>query len=371
MDFDNGICCSVVPLYVEPLSDIPLSDMPKTIITIPNSDSCRLILKRILFSRGYNKIKYRASSNNKEDTIYCDGKKIGLLKKQGVGGYSTVMKITFFQDNISIAIKIGKKRSIKIEHYYLSILNESKPDESKPDKSKPDETKPEYIIRSLSPCVVHNNLAAIIMPCYYSDLACLIKSSVFKSLGKDHIKCILLNIFEGLKQVHCLGIIHGDLKPANILINCNPLSSCITDFGLAQKVSEENLDTHVSTRPYRAPEIISCSDEKYSLPADIWSVGCILYELVTGEVLFKGYPCGNLSPPKDQTASRIPLDVKGGVWDLINKEKENHQARSKLCEMKNSDPDLVDLFNQCIEFDQNDRITAQEALNHRYFAGKL
>jgi mitogen-activated protein kinase 1/3 len=359
MDFDNRICCSVVPLYVEPLSDKPLEDMPKTIITIPNSDNCRLILKRILFSRGYNKIKYRASSD-KEDTIYSDDKKIGLLKKQGVGGYSTVMKITFFHGNSSIAIKIGKKRSIKIEHDCLTILNESKPDES----------KPEYIIRSLSPCVVHNNLAAIIMPCYYSDLACLIKSSVFKSLEKNHIKCILLNIFQGLKQVHSLGIIHGDLKPANILINCNPLSSCITDFGLAQKVSEKDLDTHISTRPYRAPEIISCSNEKYSLPADIWSVGCILYELVTGEVLFKGYPCGNLSPPKDKTASRIPLDVKGGVWDLINKEKENHVARSKLCEMKNSDPDLVDLFNQCIEFDQKARITAQKALNHPYFARK-
>jgi serine/threonine protein kinase len=345
---------------VEPLSDKPFSDIPNTIITIPNSDSCRLILKRILFSRGYNKIKYRASSNNKEDTIYCDDKKVGLLKKQGVGGYSTVMKITFFHDNSSIAIKIGKKYTLKIEHDCLSILNES----------KPDETKPEYIIRSLSPCVVHNNLAAIIMPCYDSDLACLIKSSVFESLGKAHIKCILSHIFEGLKQVHSLGIIHGDLKPANILINCNPLSSCITDFGLAQRVSEKDLDTHVSTRSYRAPEIISCSDEKYSLPADIWSVGCILYELVTGEVLFKGYPCGNLSPPKDQTASRIPLDVKGGVWDLINKEKENHQARSKLRKMKNSDPNLVDLFIQCIEFDQNDRITAQEALNHPYFARK-
>jgi serine/threonine protein kinase len=270
------------------------------------------------------------------------------------------MKITFFDDNISIAIKIGEKNNMLREHSFLTELNDKNPDKN----------KSIHIIDSFGECVHHNDLAAIIMPCYDADLASLIRSSKFNGLGPVHVKHILFQIFKGLTHSHSLGVIHCDLKPANILINCNPLSSCITDFGLAQLVSDENLNPHVYSRWHRAPEIISAI-QKYSLSADIWSVGCILYELVTCEVLFPGNPCGNLSPSEDQRVGRIPLNVKDGVWDLINKEKENRVARSKLLNMKNSDPLLVDLFDRCIQFKPEDRITAQDALNHPYFARKL
>jgi serine/threonine protein kinase len=340
-------------------------DMPETLnkmeITPHEKENFRAILEKVLFhTRRHDNIKYLPTIDKKGDTIYSNGKIVGLLRKKGAGANATVMKITFLHDNFSIAIKIGEIRSTLREHRFLTELNDN----------NPDETKSIHIIDSFRNCIIHNDLAAIIMSCYDADLACLIRSSKFDSLKKSDVKYILFQIFKGLTHSHSLGVIHCDLKPANILIRGNHYDVAITDFGLAQLYSKENLNPHVYSRWHRAPEIISAI-QKYSLSADIWSVGCILYELVTREVLFPGNPCGNLSPSEDETVGRIPLNVKGGVWDLINKEKENNVARSKLRNMKNSDPDLVDLFNQCIQFKPEDRITAAQALNHPYFAGKL
>jgi serine/threonine protein kinase len=370
MDMDIGTSSlAVVALVSMATADVapkndPFQDMPETLnnmkITLREKENFREILEKVLFhTRLYDNIKYLPTIDKKGDNIYSNGENVGLLRKKGAGANATVMKITFFHDNISIAIKIGERHSTLREHHFLTELNDN----------NPDDTKSIHIIYSFRNCIDHNDLAAIIMPCYDADLASLIRSSKFDSLKKSDVKNILFQIFKGLTHSHSLGVIHCDLKPANILIRGDHYDVAITDFGLAQ-YSDEDLNPHVYSRWHRAPEIISAI-QKYSLSADIWSVGCILYELVTREVLFPGNPCGNLSPSQDKKVGRIPLNVKGGVWDLINKEKESHAARSKLCEMKNSDPDLVDLFDRCIQFKPEDRITAAQALNHPYFATKL
>ena len=110
-----------------------------------------------------------------------------------------------------------------------------------------------------------------------------------------------------------------------------------------------------------APEIIK--KEKYSFLIDIWSFGCILYELVTGEVCFKGTACGDLSPIDKET---IPLDIKDGMMDLIH----NNEASKNLaliCRMKNYDTELVELFKQCTEVEPSKRITSIDAINHKFF----
>lgn len=82
-------------------------------------------------------------------------------------------------------------------------------------------------------------------------------------------------------------MLHRDLKPSNLLLNAN-CDLKIGDFGLARTTSETDFMTeYVVTRWYRAPELLlNCSE--YTAAIDIWSVGCILGEIMTRKPLFPG-----------------------------------------------------------------------------------
>lgn len=94
-----------------------------------------------------------------------------------------------------------------------------------------------------------------------------------------------------MKFIHSADIVHRDLKPSNVLLN----SAClvkVADFGLARFITEtqgtENVLTeHIATRWYRAPEILLGSTS-YTKAVDMWSIGCILAELLLGKALFNG-----------------------------------------------------------------------------------
>lgn len=115
-----------------------------------------------------------------------------------------------------------------------------------------------------------------------TDLGVIIKSG--QSLSDDHIQFFLYQLLRGLKYIHSAGIYHRDLKPRNLLVNSNcDLKIC--DFGLARadikslQNSQSALTDYIATRWYRAPEVI-LSWKKYTAAIDVWSVGCILAELI-------------------------------------------------------------------------------------------
>ena len=137
-----------------------------------------------------------------------------------------------------------------------------------------------------------------------------IKLNSFMGFNIVQIQQIAKQLLEGVDFLHKNNIIHTDLKPENILfvnseyekINKLPINiridkrnnlfyynikKCdikIIDFGSAMS-DEENITGLINTRQYRAPEVIlqcCCIDNK----TDMWSIGCILYELYTGDLLF-------------------------------------------------------------------------------------
>lgn len=101
------------------------------------------------------------------------------------------------------------------------------------------------------------------------------------------LQFFVYQLLRGLKYVHSANILHRDLRPSNVLLNSkNQLK--IGDFGLARTTSDTDFMTeYVVTRWYRAPELLlNCSE--YTAAIDIWSVGCILGEIMTGQPLFPG-----------------------------------------------------------------------------------
>lgn len=166
------------------------------------------------------------------------------------------------------------------------------------------------------------------------------------------MKRITYQILIGLRYCQECQVLHRDLKPENVLITEDMTGAKLCDFGLARavlleenekeeetemKAEEEekprpnahlapkvNLTAHVSTRWYRAPELIIL-ERKYSNAIDIWSVGCILGELMTmtenfteRRPLFPGKACYPLSPPKtsDMNYQKIN-DFPHSVFDQL------------------------------------------------------
>lgn len=115
-----------------------------------------------------------------------------------------------------------------------------------------------------------------------------------QELSDDHCQYFIYQTLRALKAMHSANVLHRDLKPSNLLLNANcDLKVC--DFGLARSAasSEENsgfMTEYVATRWYRAPEIMLTFKE-YTKAIDVWSVGCILAEMLSSKPLFPGKDC--------------------------------------------------------------------------------
>lgn len=204
-----------------------------------------------------------------------------LLKKVGSGAYGTVASFQDPKTKQKVAVKKitdafndlvdGKRilREVKLLRTFkhdniIQILDMYPPDHPDFDDI--------YIVTDLMETDLHRVI-------YSKQL-----------LNDEHVQYFSYQILRGLLYLHSANVVHRDLKPSNILVNKNcDLKIC--DFGLArgfgQGEEDPALTDYVVTRWYRAPEVVLLASE-YTKSIDVWSVGCILCELVGRKPIFTG-----------------------------------------------------------------------------------
>jgi len=283
----------------------------------------------------------------------------------GNGAYGVVCKAYDKKNNRYVAIKkivwdddISVKRTL-FEVKFLNILNHTN------------------IIKLYSASIHESTELYIITELMDYDLHKLIYSS--EKITNKNLKYMIYQLLDGIKYLHGYGIMHRDIKPKNILINQNYLLK-ICDFGLAKKYhgsahglpvsdNSEKMTDYVVTRWYRDPTII-LNKGIYTELADIWSVGCVIAEMVLKRPLFDGDDEKDqiekitkvLGPPPEPRS----LPEAGPRPWRSRVEKAKHWSVKSVFSNINIDPKLCDLLDNLICY-EDVRFTADEALNHPYF----
>lgn len=261
-----------------------------------------------------------------------------------------------------------------------------------------------------------------------ANLSQIIRSR--QALSNAHLQCFAVQLLRGVRYMHAAHIVHRDLKPSNLLVNAD-CALRVCDYGLARAWSGvaptepkacppllqhasstqhlsshfspktdkppmsaappsgwhpgklrvrtgdhatrlfypgEPLSGHVATRWYRAPEILLQFKQGYGPEMDMWSVGCILAELLLGRPLFPG------KNYVDQL-SRI-YNITGSPTQELLAQSSSQSAQKLVrswgsrpppsleAQFPNADPLAVDLVARCLRWDPLDRITAEAALQH-------
>ncbi|POY74837.1 hypothetical protein BMF94_2110 [Rhodotorula taiwanensis] len=200
-----------------------------------------------------------------------------------------------------------------------------------------------------------------------------------QTLSDDHVQYFVYQTLRALKALHSVNIIHRDLKPSNLLLNANcDLKVC--DFGLARSVataepaagSETGFMTeYVATRWYRAPEIM-LTFRQYTKAVDVWSVGCICAEMLSGRPIFPGRDYHHqltliLSVTGTPTADEFYRITSRRSRDYL-RALPLQQPRDFAMLYPDASPEAVDFLRRTLAFDPLKRITVEEALEHPYMA---
>ncbi|XP_038704778.1 cyclin-dependent kinase G-2-like isoform X2 [Tripterygium wilfordii] len=226
--------------------------------------------------------------------------------------------------------------------------------------------------------VVGSSLDSIFMVMEYMehDLKGLMES-MKQPFSQSEVKCLMLQLLEGVKYLHDNWVLHRDMKTSNLLLN-NRGELKICDFGLARQYgSPLKPYTHlVVTLWYRAPELL-LGARQYSTAIDMWSLGCIMAELLAKEPLFNGKTefdqldkiFRSLGTPNEAIwpgFSKLPGVKVNFVKHQYNMLRKKFPVTSFTGSPVLSDAGF-DLLNKLLTYDPEKRITAEAALNHEWF----
>ena len=209
------------------------------------------------------------------------------------------------------------------------------------------------------------------------------------------VRAYATQMFIALLHLENCGVLHADIKPDNILVDESRSTIKVCDFGSAMFSGDNAITPYLVSRFYRAPEVIL--GLPYNHPMDMWSVGCVIYELFTGHILFQGRTNNEMLKSMMDLKGPFPKKMlkkaefafkhfSGDSFvleeeDLLTKQMvtrtiENikvdaNKSLARRC--TSSDPAekkrvaaLVDLLERVFSLDPDKRITPAEALQHPF-----
>ena len=237
-----------------------------------------------------------------KDLIIINNKNFKIIKKLGEGGFGKVIQVLNKSDNKYYAIKqipIKEEKEEKIEE----ILNEAKI------LSK---FNCNNIVKYYDCYKDNNNIYILIEYCKEGNLKSFIKKYIDNNtlIEEKIISNIIKQICIGIKEIHNKKIVHRDLKPENIFINDN-MNIKIGDFGISKQLN--SYQTHALTKNKTMSEYYVSPEIKikgiYNEKADIYSLGCIIYELFTLNIYYNDLIMNDIK--------KINSDLYNNKWQKL------------------------------------------------------
>ena len=296
-----------------------------------------------------------------------------ILSLLGRGSFGQVCKCFDHKKKEKVAVKVIKNKSkfyqqAKIEIRVLQSMRESDPEDTR------------GIIRMKNYFLFRSHVC-ITFELISLNLYEFLRLNHFQGLSQSLIRSFAKQVLVSLDFTRSLEIIHCDLKPENILL-VNPQKAAIKliDFG-SSCFASERLHTYIQSRFYRAPEIIL--GIAYTPAIDVWSLGCILLELLTGQPVWPGESELDQLIHIVSTIGLPPAEVlavstrKGLFFDgdslkscrLANGKVLAPGSRNLAQELGGADCELLDLVMECFEWNPAKRISPKDALSHPWVKG--
>jgi len=299
--------------------------------------------------------------SNKDEVDKAVLKKYELIQKLGEGAYGIVWKVEEKKSHQHLALKkiydafqnaTDAQRTFR-EIMFLQELSEH-----------------ENIVKLHNVIKAENNRDIYLVFEYMdTDLHAVIRAKILEDIHKHYI---IYQLLKAMKFIHSANILHRDLKPSNLLLNSECLLK-VADFGLARLISAEEianevLTDYVATRWYRAPEILLGST-KYTKGVDMWSVGCIVGELLGGKPMFPGSSTLNqLERVFEVTGKPTSEDLVGINSQFAETMLQTIPPPTRTRTLSQMYPDAsdleLDLLTKLLALNPELRLSAEDALEH-------